>query len=172
MTLHVSNHRVPDTQHTHAHGTGTSNDRSTNSPKEGTRDRRPGRNTHHHTRHTPRVLTSQTRTHTGTSDDRSTNSPKGGTRDGCTERTTHHHTRTHTPRAHTGTCYSGHPSGSRLPPAPRGALSLLFPPAWHRPLPGSLSGWPPARPCDITPQPSLPSPPLTVDTQAVPATSY
>ena len=88
--------------------------------------------------------------------DRSTNSPKEGTQDRCTDRNTQHHTWTHPPRTHTGTCYSRAPQRIQASTSTTRALSLLFPPAWHRPLPGSLFDGP--QPAHVTSPHSHPCP--------------
>jgi len=90
---------------------------------------------------------------------RSTNIPKSDTHKADADMDTHpsaHITDTHSPPT-----IQGNLSQPTLPPAPQGALSLLFPPAWHLPPPGS----PPACLSDITPHLSLPSTPPAVGTQ-------
>ena len=96
---------------------------------------------------------------TDTCEYRSTNIPKSDTHKADADMDTHpsaHITDTHSPPT-----IQGNLSQPTLPPAPQGALSLLFPPAWHLPPPGS----PPACLSDITPHLSLPSTPPAVGTQ-------
>ena len=104
--------------------------------------------------------------------DRSTNSPKEGTQDRCTDRNTQHHTWTHPPRTHTGTYYSRAPQRIQASTSTTRSSVAPVPPCLASASTRKPLRWPLACPCDITPQPSLPSPPLTVDTHAVLATSY